>query len=145
MTVAVVQPNVDLAVKWKPEFKDSTFRLIERLAKEAASKDVDMIFFPETSAPVYLDHPRYKDYRQWLELLSERVADLRLPNSVDTYVEIRFFSGSGAPAPEFRVDCTASPDECSRLATQVKSLPTLPRLPSDFPHSEIIVKLSRVP
>ncbi len=68
--VAIVQPNVDLAVKWKPEFKDSTFRLIERLTNEAASKGVDMIFFPETSAPVYIDHPRYKSYRQWLDRIA---------------------------------------------------------------------------
>lgn len=62
LRVAIVQPNVDLAVKWKNEFRDSTFNLIERLATEAAELDVGLILFPETSAPVYIDgrEPKYK-------------------------------------------------------------------------------------
>jgi apolipoprotein N-acyltransferase len=66
VTVGVVQPNVDLAVKWRPEFKDSTFRLIERLTKEAASRGAQVVFFPETAATVYIDHPNYRKYRDWL-------------------------------------------------------------------------------
>jgi apolipoprotein N-acyltransferase len=60
--VAVVQPNVDLAVKWKPEFRDSTFDLIEKYAREAAGLGAELIVFPETSAPVYIDgkDPKYK-------------------------------------------------------------------------------------
>jgi apolipoprotein N-acyltransferase len=54
--VALVQPNVDLALKWKPEFSDSTFRLIERLARHAAALEPGLIVFPETSAPVFLRH-----------------------------------------------------------------------------------------
>jgi apolipoprotein N-acyltransferase len=53
--MAIVQPNVDLAVKWKPEFKDSTLKLIERLTREAATPDVELIVFPETCAPIYID------------------------------------------------------------------------------------------
>jgi apolipoprotein N-acyltransferase len=56
--IALVQPNVDLALKWKPEFADSTFRLIDRLTRNAASLDPDVVVFPETSAPVYLRHNR---------------------------------------------------------------------------------------
>jgi len=52
---AIVQPNVDLMVKWKPEFKDSTLSLIERLTHEAAATGAELIIFPETSAPVYID------------------------------------------------------------------------------------------
>ena len=55
LRVAIVQPNVDLTVKWKPEFRDSTLRLIERLAGEAAEEGADLIIFPETSAPVYIE------------------------------------------------------------------------------------------
>jgi apolipoprotein N-acyltransferase len=53
--VAVVQPNVDLKVKWKPEFKDSTLSLIEQLTRGAAASGADLVIFPETSAPVYID------------------------------------------------------------------------------------------
>jgi apolipoprotein N-acyltransferase len=52
---AIVQPNVDLTVKWKPEFKDSTFNLIERLTREASALGAPLIVFPETCAPVYID------------------------------------------------------------------------------------------
>ena len=54
--VALAQPNIDLAVKWKPEFKDSTFSLIERQSIEAAELGADIIIFPETAAPVYIEN-----------------------------------------------------------------------------------------
>jgi apolipoprotein N-acyltransferase len=69
--VAIVQPNVDLALKWKPEFTDSTFRLIERLSRQAAVLKADLIVFPETAAPVYLRHNL--PYRQRIERLAEAV------------------------------------------------------------------------
>ncbi|UCH84978.1 MAG: apolipoprotein N-acyltransferase [Candidatus Latescibacterota bacterium] len=67
-TVAVVQPNVDLALKWKPEFTDSTFLLIERLTRQAALSEPGVVVFPETCAPVYL---RYDNkYRPRMETLA---------------------------------------------------------------------------
>jgi len=66
---AIVQPNVDLKVKWKPEFKDSTLKLIERLTREAAAMDADLIVFPETSAPVYIDG-RIKNFKRKLTSLA---------------------------------------------------------------------------
>ncbi len=53
-TVALVQPNIDLTVKWQPEFVDSTFNLIERLTQQAAGFRPGLVVFPETAAPVYL-------------------------------------------------------------------------------------------
>ncbi|MBU8869804.1 MAG: hypothetical protein KOO60_02905 [Gemmatimonadales bacterium] len=85
------------------------------------------------------------DYAQWLDTLRDRIGELRLPASAETYVEITFLSGPGAPVPEFRVDCTASPDDCLSLSAQIKALPSLPPLPTGFPYSELAVKLSRVP
>ncbi|UCG51492.1 MAG: apolipoprotein N-acyltransferase [Candidatus Latescibacterota bacterium] len=69
--VAIVQPNVDLALKWKPEFTDSTFRLIERFSRQAAMLAPDLIVFPETAAPVYLRHNL--PYRQRIEALAEEI------------------------------------------------------------------------
>ncbi len=54
--VALAQPNIDLAVKWKPEFKDSTFSLIERQAIEASETGADIVIFPETAAPIYIEN-----------------------------------------------------------------------------------------
>jgi apolipoprotein N-acyltransferase len=60
-TVALAQPNVDLAMKWEPEFTDSMFLLIAKQTKSAAALGPDLVVFPETAAPVYLCHDtRYK-------------------------------------------------------------------------------------
>lgn len=62
--VVLAQPNVDLSVKWNPEFADSTFRLIERMTREAAAFEPGLIVFPETSAPVHIRYsPRHE---KWL-------------------------------------------------------------------------------
>jgi apolipoprotein N-acyltransferase len=60
-TVVLAQPNVDLVVKWQPEFADSIFLLIAKQTRQAAAFDPKLVVFPETAAPVYLRHdPRYK-------------------------------------------------------------------------------------
>jgi apolipoprotein N-acyltransferase len=73
-TVAIAQPNVDLEVKWMRSFRDSTFRLIGRLAREAALAEPELLIFPETSAPVYL--PVERRYRFSMTSL---VRELDLP------------------------------------------------------------------
>ena len=85
------------------------------------------------------------NYAQWLESFSERISELRMPASVDTYVEIVFYPKTEAQGPKVSVECTATAADCSRLAAQIEALPTLPRLPSDFPYPDLVVKLSRVP
>jgi apolipoprotein N-acyltransferase len=68
-TVALAQPNIDLAVKWQPEFVDSTFDLIERLTRQAAGFRPGLVVFPETAAPVYV---RYSGkYRGRLDELAQ--------------------------------------------------------------------------
>jgi apolipoprotein N-acyltransferase len=52
--VALVQPNVPLEIKWKPEYADSLFRQIVRLTRQAGEQKPDLIVFPETAAPVYM-------------------------------------------------------------------------------------------
>jgi apolipoprotein N-acyltransferase len=105
---AIVQPNVDLAVKWKPEFKDSTLSLIDRLTRDAAALDADFIVFPETSAPVYIDG-RIKTFkRRLLALSSELDAWIFIgflnhgydgPNG-----EVNIYNSSGLFAPDGRLD-----------------------------------------
>jgi len=60
--VALIQPNVDLELKWEKSFTDSTFNLIERLTREASALDPQLIVFPETCAPMYLSYnPPYEE------------------------------------------------------------------------------------
>ncbi len=54
--VALAQPNIDLALKWKPEFKDSTFALIAKQGAQARDSGAVLVIFPETAAPVYIEN-----------------------------------------------------------------------------------------
>lgn len=78
LRAAVVQPDVDLEIKWKAEYRDSTLRLIERLVLESALEDVDLIVFPETSAPVYI-HAMRSDSRRYRDTLSGLARELGTP------------------------------------------------------------------
>jgi apolipoprotein N-acyltransferase len=69
--VVLVQPNVDLALKWDPAFTDSIFVLIGEQATEAAASRPDLVVFPETAAPTYL---RYS--LQYKSVLRELAATL---------------------------------------------------------------------
>jgi apolipoprotein N-acyltransferase len=61
LRVAIAQPNVDLALKWKPEFKDSSFALFEKQVAQARDQGAQFIVLPETAAPVYIENsPRYR-------------------------------------------------------------------------------------
>jgi apolipoprotein N-acyltransferase len=52
--VAVVQGNVDQAVKWSPAFKTATIDTYLRLSREAiANTDVELVVWPETALPFY--------------------------------------------------------------------------------------------
>ena len=71
--VAIAQPNIDLAIKWKPEFKDSSFAQINRQAKIAHDQKAQMVIFPETCAPMFIENsPTHRaellGEARWLEL-----------------------------------------------------------------------------
>jgi apolipoprotein N-acyltransferase len=52
--VAVVQPDIDLRIKWDPEYTDSIFDVMETMSRQAGTMSPDLLVFPETSAPVYI-------------------------------------------------------------------------------------------
>ena len=59
--VAIAQPNIDLAIKWKPEFKDSSFSQITRQTTIAHEQHAQMVVFPETCAPMFIENsPTHK-------------------------------------------------------------------------------------
>ncbi len=51
-SIAVVQPNVDLALKWEEAYRDPIFRQMERYIALAARGGARLVVFPETAAPV---------------------------------------------------------------------------------------------
>jgi len=52
--LAVVQGNVDQAVKWNPAFQDATVKTHNRLSLSAKSENPDLIVWPESATPFYL-------------------------------------------------------------------------------------------
>ncbi len=66
--VAIVQPNLDLAIKWKPAYRDSIFRDIEKLTAQAAASGATLVVFPETAAPIAFSH-QYS-YVRWLKRIA---------------------------------------------------------------------------
>jgi apolipoprotein N-acyltransferase len=63
-SVAVMQPDIDLGLKFDPAFRDSVFTQMERYAAIAADHGAGLIIFPETAAPV-----SFKATPQYLGLL----------------------------------------------------------------------------
>ncbi len=67
--VAVMQPNVDLALKFEPAYRDTIFLQFEEYAAIAARLGAGLIIFPETAAPV-----SFKATPQYLGLLESIAA-----------------------------------------------------------------------
>jgi apolipoprotein N-acyltransferase len=62
LRVAVVQGNIPQDVKWSPAFQDRTISIYERLTREAAKNGVDLVVWPESAVPFFLqDEPQQAD------------------------------------------------------------------------------------
>ena len=60
--VAVLQPNIDQDVKWDPEYRDQTIRVLVNLSYEAKREGATLIIWPETATPFYLfEDPFYRE------------------------------------------------------------------------------------
>ncbi len=57
LNVAVIQGNIDQAVKWSPEYRSETVAKYIRLSMEAASDGVDLVVWPEAATPFYFQDP----------------------------------------------------------------------------------------
>ena len=57
--VALLQGSVPLEVKWAKGNADHSYRLHDSLASSLVDDSVNLIVWPETSAPAYLTHNRY--------------------------------------------------------------------------------------
>lgn len=56
LRVAIAQPNIDLAIKWKAEFRDSSFAQIYRQSRIAHDQHAQLVVFPETCAPMFIEN-----------------------------------------------------------------------------------------
>jgi apolipoprotein N-acyltransferase len=58
-SVAVMQPNVDLGLKFETAYRDSIFNQMEEYTMEAARHGAHLIMFPETAPVSFKATPRY--------------------------------------------------------------------------------------
>lgn len=67
--IALLQGNIPPDVKWHPDSLDHNFEVYSEMSREAASKEVDLIVWPETASPCYLTHEPL--YFNWVQSLVE--------------------------------------------------------------------------
>jgi len=54
LRVALIQGNIDQAVKWSPVFREDTLNIYSDLSRQAAARQpLDLIVWPESAAPFY--------------------------------------------------------------------------------------------
>lgn len=84
-TVGIVQGNIDQSLKWDGEFQEATVdRYVTMTAELARTKAMDLVIWPETAMPFYLQEPG---------LFTSRVRNLALTNATALV--------AGAPAYRF--------------------------------------------
>jgi apolipoprotein N-acyltransferase len=54
LRVALIQGNIDQDVKWSPSFQDKTIAIYDRLTREAAKEGVDLVVWPESAVPFFM-------------------------------------------------------------------------------------------
>jgi len=54
LNVCFVQPSIPQEMKWSPEMRDSTFKLLAELSLAQAEKKPSLVVWPEASAPAHL-------------------------------------------------------------------------------------------
>ena len=58
LRIALIQGNIDQNVKWSLSFQDKTMDIYDRLTREAAREGVDLVVWPESAVPFFLqDEP----------------------------------------------------------------------------------------
>lgn len=69
ITVGIVQPNIDQAVKWDASFRDETMRRFDRLTAQLGT-GTDLVVWPEAATPFIFE--REKEYQLQLIAWAER-------------------------------------------------------------------------
>lgn len=103
--VAVIQGNIDQAVKWDPAFQAATVSTYNRLSESVAPERPQLIVWPETATPFYflLD-------RKWTAPIMETIRKggahyLIGSNAVDTLADRTvYFNSAYLVAPDGRID-----------------------------------------
>jgi len=126
LRVAIAQPNIDLAIKWKPEYKDSSFVQIDKQAAIAAREGARLVIFPETCAPMFIENsPGHK------RALMDEAAALGLPIFIG-FLDHRYDAPDGTlniynSSGVFRTDSTVQKYDKRHLLPFGEALPLAKR------------------
>ncbi len=106
--VAVVQPNVDLALKWEEAYRDTIFRQMERYVALAAGEGARLVVFPETAAPVsfkaspeYLGRLQHAARENGIDVLTGYVDHSRAADEWRSHNAAMLIARSGLPAGNY--------------------------------------------
>lgn len=88
MRVAVIQGNIPQEKKWDTAYRESIIAKYERLTKEASEKKADLIIWPETSVPGFLESER-----DLFDRVKALVLDIKTPLLAGTVREEKAGSG----------------------------------------------------
>jgi apolipoprotein N-acyltransferase len=55
--IAVIQGNIDQAIKWNPEYQERTVQTYRRLSLSVSGRKPDLLVWPETSVPFFFQEP----------------------------------------------------------------------------------------
>lgn len=56
LKVALIQGNLDPYRRWTPDFVDSSFQVYEAATLELSNESLDLIVWPESASPCYINH-----------------------------------------------------------------------------------------
>ena len=85
LKLALIQGNINQAQKWDPKFQTETIKIYKKLTKKVTQKSIDLIIWPETALPFYLQ-----------ELSPFREEILNLARTINTPIL------TGSPAYEWK-------------------------------------------
>lgn len=100
LKVSVVQGNIPQSEKWDPDFKNAIIDKYERLTKEAAKDNPDLIVWPESSMPGFLSMEKpLSDRMKALSMSAGTNILIGAPREEDSYARFYnsalLFSGEG--------------------------------------------------
>ncbi|MCX5783798.1 MAG: hypothetical protein NTW04_05105 [Elusimicrobia bacterium] len=96
ITAAILQPNIDQYKKWDEKFVLSIEETLTRLLNTAEKSKPQLVVWPESALPGWVEDPRYKD---WLKSLAVKMNCWHLVGSVsnvgEKYVSAYLENGQG--------------------------------------------------
>jgi apolipoprotein N-acyltransferase len=85
LKIALLQGNFPLKVKWNKAMRDYNFEVYDSLTRVAHGEGADLIIWPETAAPMYLNQEPY--YYSWLTRLAIELPTYMLVGTLTTKVD----------------------------------------------------------